>query len=64
MLQEHGLLEESAIVTCQEIDLIEGEYITIIAMGYNEIDLVFKFIGTSENGNYNLGAAPTGSADI
>ena len=51
-LESHGFVEDSAIVYCQTIDLLGGEYIAFSGLSYTENDLVQYFYSTNE-GNTN-----------
>ena len=39
-MEQHGLLDENEIVTCQYNDLVQGEYLAGVGFGYTSSDLV------------------------
>ena len=47
-LSKHGMVEDSDLVTCQTIDLLNGEYIAFTGLSYTEDDLVQYFYSTNE----------------
>ena len=65
-LESHGFVEDSAIVYCQTIDLLGGEYIAFSGLSYTENDLVQYFYSTNEGNTnaYGQGTKSTISADV
>jgi len=54
-LSAHGMTEDSEIVYCQTIDLLNGEYIAYSGLAYSTDDLVLYFYSTNEGNTSTYG---------
>ena len=47
-MESHGLTQQSNIVYCQTLDLMEEEYIAAVGFGFNAIDIIQVVFKTNE----------------